>query len=307
MRPTGDGVFFIEACVHTDHPPHTLSPRDGLRTELKLLREDLHRITLELKERMMKVEKLQAKYETISSKHRGTEEDGDQRSQAYYVIKAAQEREELQRQGDNLDAKIRRAEKEVQALETTLLQLVSANGNFTQTFKKVDSKSSVEERAALRDKLDRAYDKLKFKRSEESVVSSDLQQLEARLGSMSVEHRSATSASEDYARRRTEALRAVKEQEEKFDRAQKQVSKIQARLGQSPLVLESELFEAKEVCRAMLAELGALAGGAPGLAARAETYGINLPKTGPGGALTPQGGSRASSVSGSRPGSAIRR
>lgn len=83
--------------------------RDGLRTELRLLREDVHRITLELKERLLKVEKLQAKYETISSKHRGAgdSEDAEQHSQAYYVIKAAQEREELQREGDQLDAKIR--------------------------------------------------------------------------------------------------------------------------------------------------------------------------------------------------------
>lgn len=67
--------------------------------ELKLLRDDVHRITLELKERALKVEKLQAKYETLSSKARGAgDDDGEPKSQAYYVIKAAQEREELQRE-----------------------------------------------------------------------------------------------------------------------------------------------------------------------------------------------------------------
>ncbi len=39
------------------------------------------------------------------------------------MIKAAQEREELQRTGDDLDGKIRRAEKEVAALEATLMQV----------------------------------------------------------------------------------------------------------------------------------------------------------------------------------------
>jgi hypothetical protein len=61
-----------------------------------------------------------------------------------------QEREELQREGDVLDAKIRKAEKEVTALETTMVQLISANGSYGATFKKVDSQESVAERTALR-------------------------------------------------------------------------------------------------------------------------------------------------------------
>lgn len=49
-----------------------------------------------------------------------------------------------------MDAKIRKAEKEVTALEQTLMQLMNANGHFGSTFKKVDSTASVTERATLR-------------------------------------------------------------------------------------------------------------------------------------------------------------
>ncbi len=191
-------------------------------------------------------------------------------AQAYYVIKAAQEREALQREGDALDARIRTAEKEVAALEATLAQLMACNSGFAQSFKKVgraggagsgvrvwrkagallhrevgweegrraswkgrtgehpgraaatlyamytvpltsfpthgsarlrcsqpnthlrfrmshrrpfltclcpqvSSKEAFEERSALREKLDRAYDKLKARRADEAAIAGDIQ------------------------------------------------------------------------------------------------------------------------------------
>ena len=60
----------------------------------------MHRITLELKERMLRVEKLQNKFETISSKSQNSAEAGEEpKSQAYYVIKAAQVRAGVRRAG----------------------------------------------------------------------------------------------------------------------------------------------------------------------------------------------------------------
>ncbi len=96
---------FVHPPIHTSthprthlptHPPTHPSknpptsaciPRDGLKAELKLVREDVHRITLELRERQLRAERLAAKFDSMSSKGRATEEGGEPKSQAYYIIK----------------------------------------------------------------------------------------------------------------------------------------------------------------------------------------------------------------------------
>uniref|UniRef100_A0A061QV58 Flagella associated protein n=1 Tax=Tetraselmis sp. GSL018 TaxID=582737 RepID=A0A061QV58_9CHLO len=183
---------------------------EGLRAELKLVREDLHRVTLELRERELKVEKLQNKYETMTSKQK--QEDGEENSQAYYVIKAAQEREELQRKGDDLDAKIRKAEKEVRALEKSLEKLSTRNSSYAKSFRRIDEQQGYEERTALRQKLDRAYDKLKLKRSEEKNVAGDIEASELKLKNLEMERAQVERQMEELDRKRVDAETSLRDQ-----------------------------------------------------------------------------------------------
>jgi hypothetical protein len=67
----------------------------------------------------------------------------EENSQAYYVIKAAQEKEELQREGDILNEKIKKAEKELRALENTLKVVDSKNDTMKQSFNKVGDQSQL--------------------------------------------------------------------------------------------------------------------------------------------------------------------
>lgn len=58
-----------------------------------------------------------------------------------FYFQAAQEKEALQREGDDLDAKICKAEKEIVALENTLRVLNNCNSNYRNSFKEVTETS----------------------------------------------------------------------------------------------------------------------------------------------------------------------
>ena len=116
--------------------------QDLLKTQLRSWNDELQTVSYELKERMAKVEKLKKRYDIAMISM--APPDGaapEENSQAYYVIKAAQEKEELQREGDELDAKIKKAEKELKALENTLEVVNSNNESYKHTYSKAGNQS----------------------------------------------------------------------------------------------------------------------------------------------------------------------
>ena len=80
--------------------------REVQRAQLKLAEEERHKIAMDLKDRLQAIDKLKAKYDVLAGRMRGSSEDGEERSQAYFIIQAAQKREELQREGDELVSKL---------------------------------------------------------------------------------------------------------------------------------------------------------------------------------------------------------
>mmetsp|Transcript_36800 Transcript_36800/g.104782 ORF Transcript_36800/g.104782 Transcript_36800/m.104782 type:complete len:898 (+) Transcript_36800:99-2792(+) len=135
-----------------------------LKTQLRCSEEEKHKAAIELAERKQKIYTLKSKYENVVSKVK-KEEGEEQMSQAHYMIKAAQEKEELQRKGDDLDDKIRRAEREIRSLENTLGHLVQRNQKYKENFMNANtqSQSELEEKQMLEEQA-RAANEVLYKK-----------------------------------------------------------------------------------------------------------------------------------------------
>ena len=100
--------------------------KDILIAEHKSAEEERHKAATELSLKSTRAKNLKLKYESLIQKTKG---DGNEEkySQAYYVIKTAQEKEELQRQYDEMQGKIAKCRKDYLSLHKTLVSLNERN------------------------------------------------------------------------------------------------------------------------------------------------------------------------------------
>eukprot|EP00932_Pfiesteria_piscicida_P016804 SRR837773.3712.p1 GENE.SRR837773.3712~~SRR837773.3712.p1 ORF type:complete len:704 (-),score=395.80 SRR837773.3712:40-1968(-) len=170
-----------------------------LRAQLRAAEEEKHKAAIELAERKQKIYNLKSKYEKEVSKVK-KEEGEEQLSQAQYMLKAAQDKEALQRQGDDLDDKIRRAEREIRSLENTLGHLVTRNQKYKENFQQANTQNQTElEEKHMLEEQARAANEVLFKkkkvlaqleREEQQDVrqyeelQANLEQLQTHVGEM---------------------------------------------------------------------------------------------------------------------------
>ena len=157
--------------------------KDVLKAELKSLNDDKHKLIIELKEREATIEKLKSRFDSVA---RGEDEG---HSQSYYVIKAAQKREELQRRGDELDQDVAKCEREIRALQTTLDHLNARNIAYRTSFQKVDlNGEDVEILKQLEQKTKLARDSVFRKKKELQRLTNDYEEDERRLDQLRNQH-----------------------------------------------------------------------------------------------------------------------
>jgi len=158
--------------------------QDVQKAQLRAAEEEKHRIMVELGGRRQAVEKLRDKYETLVkvSGVRDDEGGGEPKSQAFYLIQAAQRREELQREGDDLDQAIRKAEKETRAMDHTLKHLNDKNGAFRMSHQKADMSREEQDRIrSFEEQSKLAQDALFKKKKELQRLQTDFEEDSRRL------------------------------------------------------------------------------------------------------------------------------
>ncbi|CDI86711.1 S-formylglutathione hydrolase, related [Eimeria praecox] len=101
---------------------------DGARGQLRAVEEERRKLTKEAAERRSKISALEARYENLVQSSQTA--DGAGRSQAYYVIRVGQEREELQRKGAEMHRRLQSASVEVQGLEASLRDVSLSNSRL---------------------------------------------------------------------------------------------------------------------------------------------------------------------------------
>ncbi|XP_066049642.1 coiled-coil domain-containing protein 39 [Chamaea fasciata] len=120
-----------------------------LDSQIRLLDQERHRLSAQFQDRLWRIDKLKRRYEIFTLSMMPPEGE-EMKSQAYYAIKAAQEKQALQQEGDDLDAKICKAQKEIIAMENSLCVVKNWNKNYKNSFKAVhETSEELEEKLKL--------------------------------------------------------------------------------------------------------------------------------------------------------------
>ncbi|NXP69017.1 CCD39 protein, partial [Chloropsis cyanopogon] len=149
-----------------------------LDSQIRLLDQERHRMSAEFQDRLWKIDKLKRRYEIFTLSMMPPEGE-EMKSQAYYAIKAAQEKEALQQEGDDLDAKICKAQKEIMAMENSLCVLKNWNRNYKNSLKAFpETSEELEEKLKLeKDKRD-ADEKYRHKQRQIKELQENLQSMQ---------------------------------------------------------------------------------------------------------------------------------
>ncbi|XP_032830901.2 coiled-coil domain-containing protein 39 isoform X2 [Petromyzon marinus] len=294
VAASADGVLSLEKrqqALQTALKERSLE-NDARKHELLTLERGLQQerqaLSAELHERLSKVDRMRKRYEILTVAMAPPEGEED-KSQAYYVIKAAQEKEEMQKEGDELDARIRRAEKEIRAMENTVQVVNGRNAALRRSHSKVPQGGAEhEERLRLEEQKRSLEEKLKFKRRQVRELQQDLQVMNESMDELLSEGDVQEGDLKGHSDSVQQLKKEIREQQEKIERGKKQCSRLSRELRAAaksreatPAERDVALRELRDFGRAVTRLLSDILGQSPEVAGDVHVFfqqaGITLP------------------------------
>ncbi|XP_053185570.1 coiled-coil domain-containing protein 39 [Scomber japonicus] len=220
--------------------------REMLNQQLKISEQERQKLSAELNEKLYKIDMMKKRFEVVTLSMAPPEGE-EEKSQAYYITKAAQEREELRQKGDSLDSRIRKMELENRALENTIQLFNNSNSVFRKSLNRVNESSpEYQEKQKLEEQLKVAEETLKYKKKLVQELQQDLQDMNNTLENLLQEELMEKDKIEHKQTLITKLNKEISSQQEKIDRATKQCSKLTKEIRTAKNT-KAETFEEKDI------------------------------------------------------------
>jgi len=117
---------------------------DDKMAQLRSAKDERHKASIDLGRLKVVLEKTKSKYMMVSSVNARKGEGEGYESPELKLILSAQRREELQREGDKLDATIQAKENDIKMMQRTLMQLKEMNTNYRSSFSRTGGQADVD-------------------------------------------------------------------------------------------------------------------------------------------------------------------
>ncbi|KAM9378594.1 LOW QUALITY PROTEIN: coiled-coil domain-containing protein 39 [Phaethornis superciliosus] len=197
-----------------------------LDSQIRLVDQERQHISAAFQDRLSKIDKLRCRYELLTFMMMPPEGE-EEKTHIYYIIKAAQEKEALKREGDDLDAKICKAEKEIVALENTLCIVNNCNANYRNSFKEVSETSEeYEEKLKLEGEKRAADEKYRYKRRQIKELQENLQSMEKNFDTVLKQEALFQEQNKEKQALILQLNKDIEEQKPKLERVLKQCSRL---------------------------------------------------------------------------------
>lgn len=193
-------------------------------TQVKLAEECKHEAQVNLNTCEKKLEGLHAKYNSVRMY---LTEEGEQKSQAYFIINAAQKKEELKRVGDALDAQVQKCAKELRPLKKTLKHMLRKNTGFRKGFQNADTKSDLARKLKRHEAhAKQSADNLFVRKKQLHRLRRDSEDIQSRMETTSEQHRQAVRRKQSLSSALQVVRRELEEAENKMQRSSNRVKKL---------------------------------------------------------------------------------